>query len=327
MNNKQSHINEDLLVKHLLGEATEAEQVQVSAWISESEANRKHYEQFRQIWNDSKKLAANSTVDENAAWQRFQQRVAKEETKAGNTIPLSAPRKKNNWLRIAATLVFLLGCAWLLQYNYYNASTTYIAEGTVVTETLPDGTTVTLNKGAQITFNRRFSGDTRNVTLEGEAFFDVTPDKEKPFIISAGNAEIKVVGTSFNVKSSLESTEVIVETGIVEVSKKEHSVKLLPKEKATVLQSRREPLKEAVDDVLYNYYRTKELVCNNTPLWRLVDVLNDAYGVNITIADARLKEMPITTTFKNESLDEVLNTIAETLNIRVEKNGKNITFI
>lgn len=323
MDNKHSHINDELLVKQMLGEATEAEQATVTAWVRESEANRKHYEQFRQIWDSSKKLAAASTVDENEAWGRFQQRVSEKETSGSNNIPLSAPRK-NSWLRIAAMLVFLVGCAWLLQYNYFNASTTYIAEGTVATETLPDGTTVTLNKGSQIKFNRRFSGDTRSVTLTGEAFFDVTPDKEKPFIITADDAVIKVVGTSFNVKSSNERTEVIVETGIVEVSKKEHSVKLLPKEKATVLQSMEAPVKEDVDDVLYNYYRTRELVCNNTPLWRLVDVLNEAYGVNITIADARLKDMPITTTFKNESLDNILNTISATLNIRVEKNGNNI---
>lgn len=324
MNNKQSHINDDLLVKHLLGEATAEEQEEVATWISESDANRKHYKQFKQIWDNSKKLAAKSTIDENDAWKRFQQKVSDNETNNSKTIPLSAPRK-NNWMRIAATLVFLIGCAWLLQYNYYNATTTYIAEGTVVTETLPDGTTVTLNKGAQVKFNSRFTGDTRSVKLTGEAFFDVTPNKEKPFIISAGNAEIKVVGTSFNVKSSDERTEVIVETGIVEVSKKQHMVKLQPKEMATVLKSKSEPLKEAVDDALYNYYRTKELVCNNTPLWRLVDVLNDAYNVNITIENIALKDRPITTTFKDQPLENILDVIAKTLDVRIEQHGKNIT--
>lgn len=320
MNKEQSHINDDLLVKHLLGEATAEEQAEVKAWVEKSDSNRKYYNDFKLIWDNSKKLAAASTIDENAAWGRFQQRIATEKP-ATKTIPLG---RRINWMRVAAILVLMVGGVWMARYMVWGTNTQLVAGNMVLTETLPDGTTVTLNKGAVLEYNSRMSGSTRNVTLEGEAFFDVTPDKNKPFIITADDAKIKVVGTSFNVKTTDEKTEVIVETGIVEVSKKKNSVTLNPNEKATVLQSSAVPVKEAVDDVLYNYYRTKELVCNNTPLWRLVDVLNDAYNVNIEIADARLKDMEITTTFKNQDLDGVLEVISRTLNVRVEKNGKNI---
>jgi transmembrane sensor len=320
VNKEQSHINDDLLVKHLLGEATAEEQAEVKAWVNESNNNRKYYNDFKLIWDNSKSLAAASTIDENAAWGRFQQRVATEKP-ATKTIPLS---RRINWMRVAAILVLMVSGAWMARYMVWGTNTQLVAGNMVVTETLPDGTTVTLNKGAVLEYNSRMRGDTRNVTLEGEAFFDVTPNKDKPFIITADDAKIKVVGTSFNVKTTDEKTEVIVETGIVEVSKKKNAVTLKPNEKATVLQSSEVPVKEAVDDVLYNYYRTKELVCNNTPLWRLVDVLNDAYNVNIQIGDARLKDMAITTTFKNQSLDSVLDVISQTLNVRVEKNGKNI---
>lgn len=322
VNKEQSHIDEGLLVKHLLGEATAEEQAAVNTWISESDANRKEYEQFKLVWDNSKILAAKSSVNENEAWARFQQRIDIERP-ATKIIPLTGRRM--NWMRVAAILVLLVGGAWMANYFVLGTTTTLMADNNVITETLPDGTLVTLNKGASLQFNSRLRGDTRSVTLTGEAFFDVSPDKNKPFIITANNAEIKVVGTSFNVKSSEKKTEVIVETGIVEVSKKNNSVKLNPKEKATVLQSSEMPLKETVDDVLYNYYRTKELVCKNTPLWRLVDVLNDAYNVNIVIGDTRLKELQLTTTFKNESLDNILATISETLGVRVEKNGKYIT--
>lgn len=322
MNNEQSHIIDDLLVKQLLGEATAAEQAEVAAWLVQSEANRKHYEQLQLIWDNSKQLAAKSTVDTDACWTKFKNRIAADEQPATKTIPLT-PRS-NNWMRAAASLVVLVGLGWLTYFMMMGSTTTYMADGVVMTKTLPDGTVVTLNKGSEIAFNSRFNGDTRSVTLKGEAFFDVTPDKSKPFVITADNAEIRVVGTSFNVKSSSAKTEVIVETGIVEVSKKKNMVTLKPKEKAIVLQSSAAPVVEAVDDVLYNYYRTKELVCNNTPLWRLVAVLNDAYNTNITIGDKRLNDLAITTTFKNESLDGVLNTISATLNVKVEKNGNNI---
>jgi len=323
VNNKHSHINEDLLVKQMLGEATEAEQAEVNAWISESEANRQHYEQFKQIWDGSKALAAESTVNEDEAWARFQQRVADKDQPNTKTIPLGG--RKTNWLRVAASLVFLIGFAWLSYFTFMGSTTTYIAQGTVTTETLPDGTVVTLNAGSSIKFNSRFNGDTRKVELTGEAFFDVTPDKNKPFVINTDNASIKVVGTSFNVNSNARKTEVIVETGIVEVSKKKDMVKLTPGEKTVVRNNSDKLVKEKVNDVLYNYYRTKELVCKETPLWRLVEVLNDAYDVQITIENMSVKNRPITTTFKNESIDGVLSLIGQTLNVQIEKNGKYIT--
>lgn len=321
MEQQHSHINDDLLVKHLLGEATGEEQAEVAVWMHETEANRKYYDELKQVWDNSKQLAAKSTVDENAAWARFQQRVAVADQPVRKTIPLGG---KTNWMRVAAILVLFVGGLWMANYLVSGTTATLHANNEVITETLPDGTIVTLNKGAVLKYNSRMSGDTRKVTLEGEAFFDVTPDKNKPFVITADEARIKVVGTSFNVRTSEAKTEVIVETGVVEVSKNKNAVTLLPNEKATVLQSSAVPVKEEVDDVLYNYYRTKELVCRNTPLWRLADVLNDAYNVSITIADARVKNMEITTTFKNESLDSILDVISRTLNVQVEKSGKYI---
>jgi len=321
VNKQHSHIDDDLLVKHLLGETTAGEQAGVEAWMNENAANRKYYEQFKLIWDSSKQLAARSTVDEHAAWMRFQQRVAAAQRPANKTIPL---RGSLNWMRVAAVLILLVGGLWMANYLSGTTTATLQANNEVITETLPDGTTVTLNKGAVLKYNSRMRGDTRKVTLTGEAFFDVAPDKNKPFVITAGDADIKVVGTSFNVKTTHQKTEVIVETGIVEVRKEQNAVTLRPNEKATVLESSDAPVKGEVEDVLYNYYRTKELVCKNTPLWRLADVLNDAYNVNITIGDARVKDMQLTTTFKNESLDSILDIISRTLNVRVERNGKNI---
>ena len=86
--------------------------------------------------------------------------------------------------------------------------------------TLPDGSTVYMNAGARLSYSKQFGRKNREVQLTGEAFFDVTPDKKRPFSISAGNAVIRVLGTSFNVNSSNKENqvEVYVSTGIVELS-------------------------------------------------------------------------------------------------------------
>jgi ferric-dicitrate binding protein FerR (iron transport regulator) len=91
-----------------------------------------------------------------------------------------------------------------------------------------------------------------------------------------------------------------------------------------VLKEQAALMKETVKDKLYNYYRTKEFVCDNTPLWKLVAVLNEAYGSNIMISNEATKNMMITTTFYNQPLDVVLNVIHETLGITVVKKDNSI---
>jgi ferric-dicitrate binding protein FerR (iron transport regulator) len=319
--NNNSQISDDLLVKYLLQEASPAERLQVEEWIAADSANEKQFQQFLLIWNESKKLEQVSAVDENAAWQRFKQKI--EHKPAGNTIAF--PKQSFNWMRIAAMLILMIGGSWAAYYYLYSGRMiTLSADGAIVAQTLPDGTTVTLNRNASISYPKSFTGNTREVKLNGEAFFNVTPDKSKPFIIHANEADVRVVGTSFNVKSSASFTQVIVETGIVQVTKKQKGVTLKPKEKATVKKDIDQPLKEDNDDELYNYYRTKEFVCNGTPLSRLVEVLNEAYDAHIIIANDNIKNLPLTTTFHNNDLDYILSTIGETFNIKVERNGDQI---
>jgi transmembrane sensor len=87
---------------------------------------------------------------------------------------------------------------------------------------------------------------------------------------------------------------------------------LNPGERTTVKAGSNTAVKEEVTDKLYNYYRTKEFVCDDTPLWKLVDVINEAYDVNIQFKREELKQYKINTPFINQSLDQVLEVIQET---------------
>jgi ferric-dicitrate binding protein FerR (iron transport regulator) len=75
---------------------------------------------------------------------------------------------------------------------------------------------------------------------------------------------------------------------------------------------------------LYNFYRNRELVCDETPLQELVDALNEIYNVNIVIKSASLQEKPLTTTFKDQSLDQILELIQETFTIKIERTNNQI---
>lgn len=316
-------MDDDLLIKYLLGEATAEETAFVKNKIAQDAAYHKYFEQFKMIWETSRKIAIHSTADENVAWQRFISR-------ATYPTPSIKESKKYNfrWMKVAAAVVALIGFAYLTIFIINTQITpkeiAFQSLQQVLTDTLPDASVVTLNKNSTLTYPEKFNRKTRTVALKGEAFFKVTPHKEKPFIIAVNDVEVLVVGTSFNIKATNNQTEIVVETGLVQVIQNGKSILLKAGEKLNTSTGNTALAKEETKDKLYNYYRSKEFVCENTPLWKLVEVLNEAYGANISITNNSIKTLPITTTFYNESLDQVLLIISETFSITVTKKDNTI---
>lgn len=318
------NMNDDLLVKYLVGETDADENAAVESWLNADEKNLNYYNGFKKIWEDSLLIASeNKTVDEDAAWKRLQNRIHEKDVRV-----LTPKKSSGHWLRIAASILLVSTLGWL-GYSYFeNKSADKLIEiyasNTTLNDTLPDGTTVTLNKNSSLFYASKFKGKTRPVTLKGEAFFNVAPDKTKPFIIKINDVTVQVVGTSFNVKNKNGKTTVDVETGIVKVSKNKDQVELRHGEKVVIADQNSELLKSTSKGRLYNYYRNKELVCDETPLQELVEALSEIYNVNIVIKNASLKEKPLTTVFKDQSLDQVLEVIQETFRIEIEHKDNQI---
>jgi transmembrane sensor len=312
-------------VKHLLGEATPAETAQVKQWLTADAGNQAYYDELKKVWETSLQLASVSRVDENKAWQRFRQRI--QDTEENDQQPVQViPKTSFSWMKIAAAVIVVIGLAVLGYWIYDNRTPRQLlaqASNTVVTDTLPDGSVVTLNKASSLSYPSRFSNGKRAVTLKGEAFFHVAPNKAKPFIISVNDIEVTVVGTSFNIRSEKGRTAVIVETGIVRVTRNGKTVELHANEQLSVTAA--DSLAKApVTDKLYNYYRTKEFVCENTPLWKLVEVLNEAYQSNIVIGRPELRDLRIDIPLYNESLDRVLDLVSLTLPVKIKKTANQV---
>lgn len=320
---KHNDIDEGLLVKYLLNESSESERKRVEEWVSASTENKKHLEHFRLIWEQSATNPIKKNIHEDEAWLRMKMRL-----KQGESIQPSKPfhRLKFAW-QAAAILVIALCTGWLgyIVVDYFstaNLVTMQVASiNRVIRDTLPDGSTVTINKNSFLTYPSAFTGNTREVTLNGEAYFDIAPDKKHPFIIHANDVAVRVVGTSFNIKTINGKTEVIVESGVVEVIKEKKSIRLQPKEKTVTNWDNSALVKDSITSKLYNYYHSKEFICNATPLYQLVETLNLAYNAKIEIANDSLKQVQITTVFKNESLDTIIGIISETFKIKVERKG------
>lgn len=322
------HINPDLLVKYLLGEANPEERRLTEEWINAGEANRKAFDDFKLIWEASRALAVSSGINEEESWQRFRRRI--QSPPSVSALPSSSAvvrqiHRRPPALRIAVVLALAVGIGWLLRQWLPADKTVFVQSfASVVRDTLSDGSVVTLNKNAALSRPGRFGGDTRSVGLQGEAFFSVAPDKKKPFIVHVNDVTIRVVGTSFNVRSTRGHTQVIVETGAVQVIRRQQTVELHASDRVDIAESDSLITPQPVTDKLYNYYRTKEFVCDNTPLWKLAEVLEEAYGTHIVIERPSLRSQRINTTFKDQSLDTILDVIGKTFSISVDRKDNQV---
>lgn len=315
-------MNDDLLVKYLAGEADDRERAQVHRWLVDEE-NAKEYDRLERIWLESGQLPGDRPLDEHAAWERFRTRIHSQ--KQIGRRPESAPRRVA-WLPAAAVFALLVTAGWLawILLQQYNQAIVEVASGQEVKVVeLSDGSVVTLNKASRVSYVRQFQEAQRLVSLEGEAFFDVARDTKRPFIIYVNDVRVEVTGTSFNIKDRDGLTEVIVESGSVEVSRAGREIALKAGEK-TVSNSSGNLVKQQTRNLLYQYYRTNQFVCRGTPLQELVDALNEAYQTRIRVPDPALQQLPITTVFDNESLDDILNVIGDTFDITIHHEEKQI---
>jgi ferric-dicitrate binding protein FerR (iron transport regulator) len=308
----------------MLQEAMPEDELLVEEWLNADAANRKYYEHFKLIWDESQTLAANITVDENEAWQKFKTRVQQpltKESKPSKTVHFSLLRK----LQIAAAVLLLaVGIWWMFNTINKSMAVAMISKqsfSNTIADTLSDGSIVTLNKNTELSYPSVFKSKTRTVKLKGEAFFKVTPDKAKPFIIDANSVTITVVGTAFNVKNYGSTTQVIVESGIVQVSSGSQTI-LLHKGEQVFIKNNAAPFERSiVKDSLYNYYRTKKIICNATPLPDVIATINEAYNAHIVLGDDAVKQLHLSTTFKDENLETVINIIRQTFDLRITQQG------
>jgi ferric-dicitrate binding protein FerR (iron transport regulator) len=321
MNPSQFSSMDPLLVKYLLHETTGEETALAEQWIAELPEHQHYFEQLKTVWRQTKSLDQAIPPDEEEAWQRFR-------TRTGVRPKSSRPIRGWHIARTAALWLVIIGGAWMAYQVFRPAGGGLIlASGaTAKTDTLPDGTVITLNKHSTIRLSAGFSRHSRALTLEGEAFFDVSANNDLPFTVQAPQATITVLGTSFNINSRDKQTEVIVEHGEVKVSGPENSVQLSAGEKVVVGPGNKPINKQKVQNELYNYYRTGTLVCQSTPLSAVIRSLNEAYETDISLDNNTLGELPLTTTFYlTQPLDSILSIIQQTFpEITVSRQGTQI---
>lgn len=269
-------------------------------------------------------------IDSRSAWNKLNHQLERPTKK------YSIPAR---FLRIAAIFLFIVAAGfatWKLVNN--NKTTTFSTAQTDFSHpviVLPDGSKVTLNYGSQLIFPDNFNGEAREVKLKGEAFFEVTPNAEKPFIVKTKNASIKVLGTSFNVLSydSNETVEIYVKTGKVEVKEEgtelasTNKMVLMPGEKGTFNTATLSLTKNNAEKGNHLAWLTHEIEFQFTGLNEVIKTLEHAYNLKIEINGDVDLDQKITATFNRQNPDYILEVVAITLDLNLTKTSQNAYLI
>ncbi|WP_286076093.1 FecR family protein [Parabacteroides goldsteinii] len=229
------------------------------------------------------------------------------------------------YLRYVAIVAVILSIGWggfrLIRSNQEKVLTyteVHVKNGEHKRIILPDGTSVTLNAGSYLRYPREFITDVRRIEMNGEAFFEVTRDEEKPFLIHTKDADVKVLGTSFNVKAfdMDEQLTVSVQTGKVQVDLPEAMMRLLPDEQFVMDKAKGEFQKRNEDARLSTVWIKGGLYFNRTPIRTVVNELVRMYNRTIEFAPGAEYDDYIYGEHDNKSLEAVLKSIQYSTDIK-----------
>ena len=220
----QDQTIDDLLAKYLADETDTPETDIIGEWKGTSKENQRTFEHSKLIFEVILSLKNQKTVDVDAAWRKLNISHNYDTKSVENQTvnPIVKLNWLNNFLKIAAVLVVLFGL-WFVAAKQFvvpkNDVLSFKTGNVVAEKTLSDGTKISLNKNSFITYPKTFEGNTREINLEGEAFFEVHHDAAHPFIIHTQGTNVQVLGTSFNIRAYNAQVQVVVRTGRVRFSK------------------------------------------------------------------------------------------------------------
>lgn len=317
----------ELIINGLDGVLSVEEQQELTNWRSLSPENEELYQQISLVANDIELLTVYQNLNPDASWNKFRSLIENEEN-APKIIPLKSKDKityldKLKWiLPIAASFLLIV---WFSIYQFNNKNKLMVV-GTILHQhkmiTLPDGTEVLLNENTKVSYQENNYDQERTFNLiEGEAFFNVIHNANKPFKVRIDNIEVKDIGTSFNIRKEKQAVVVVVNSGIVSLANQASGNQMMLKANQKGIYNIASGNIAAItnDEINYKAWADKNLQFIKTPLTDVAKELEDTYGTKIRLEDNSLSSKTLTASFNNQPIDSVLNAIGLTLRIKIEK--------
>lgn len=309
MNTENEYIMEELLVRYCEGKVSEEEAAYVRRWMKASDENRRMAQRINRLCLAADTLELEKNLDVAQAFKKIQHhKTARHVRIAGR------------WMQKAAAVLLIPVLAlYLVQLYDQRHEEVQLVEvhtrsGMSSSLTLPDGTLVYLNSSSSLTYPATFNGDTRNVSLKGEAYFEVSKDPERRFIVSTPhNTHVEVLGTHFNLEAYEGSNHVMATLLEGKIS---FAYRLKDKGKSIILNPGNKVVYDAETNqvqllrttgVSETGWTQGKIILENTSLEESLRLLSKHFHTDFIISNPKLKEYSFTGIFANQSLERVLD--------------------
>ena len=322
-----SKLNEDIIIRYLENRCSEEDFVLINEWMKESDENAGELFRMEEIYQ----LGKFPFEEENLvvrAERRLGRRLEQENQKKQEVFKLRSV------LRYAAAIVGVMVLAAGLAYWFRNKAEELVvasaAHGQVREMLLPDGTKVWLNQSSVLKYPRAFEGKERHVYLDGEAYFEVARNHEKPFMVKSPAMDVRVLGTSFNIKCRPDNS--FAETTLIEVEVKDKSDKgritLLPGQKAVLNRVTGRMQVKQVDPKMEIVWHNDLIPFEKSSIFQIAAALERFYGVKIILSP----DVDNTNTYsgvlkKKDNIESVLNSLRNSIPFNYKKVDDNNIFI
>ena len=321
-------ITDELIVRYLAGEANPDEAIALHDWMAFSD-NKTYFENFQSAWQNSYPAKKSRLPDVELGWKNIESQFHIESTGVHTEKIKKIPRRYDYLLKIAAAIIIILMIG-VFTYTYFQRNNV-IPKISVLTKDaihkiiLPDNSRVIMSRFSAVAYTKNFYGSSREIHLSGEAFFEVVHNLNKPFIVHTKLADIKVVGTAFNVTLQHDTAEVSVARGKVLVYTDRDSVYLEPGQSARIASDSKFIQDVTLADANMWGYATRKFEFKNTRLRDVFKCIEKSYPYSIEVRNEAIKNCKLTATFENKSAEYIVTLIAETLDLTLTK--KNHVFV
>lgn len=353
-----------LMSRSLNGEATAEEENELIQLLAGDDALRQQYAVMRALWRATTPAEpeADNTPESDVNVSRILQ-LARVEQAVSSTGKSKLRRLYPQRIAIvaaAASALFAVAYWQFFSHTHNDEAVITAQKGSRTQAKLPDGSTVWLNAGSSVTYRNDFAGATREVVLKGEAYFDVVKNAGKPFIVHAAGIDIRVLGTSFNVKAyrTDKAVETTLISGLVQVShtgsKGDRPILLHPDEKLVIPRKKivatdiaesgsnddnateGEDLQLTESRVLHldgaqtttilaeTAWIYNRLVFNGESFGELAPQLERWYNIQVVFTDDRLKKLQFNGSFENETVEQAFTALSTAVPFRFRTEGHKV---
>ena len=318
----------ELLHRLIAGTTTEEENRQLMEWFRQCASKEEFFMLFETAWKESPDEMPRDVQE------RMYRRLSRElDEKKTKTILLRSRFSWKVWPQIAvACIIIVLGLVnYRMNDKQKQLSTqnfTVLAEkGQRAVITLPDSTKVWLNSDTKISYPADYGLKERNVTLVGEAYFEVAKNPDKRFIVEAKGMQVEALGTSFNVNAYQNDNKIIASlfSGSVRVSYDRHVAILKPHESVKVDLLNRS-FSRYKDESMQNIalWRKNEITFDGESLEEITHIMSRLYNTTICIEDESLKKVCYIGTIRNNNLENFIDIINLTTPVVYENKGDTV---